>query len=199
MTDPFGIVLGDDGAHWIANFAKDTLTRLAPDRTVTTLPGFSAGSGPRHITVGAGHTLWVGLETAKKIARVSGVEPPPPQPQPQPVPESQPQPPPMVDTTAPSVTKVAVRRRVRRNKAPVVRLSLSETARVTITLHRRHHRHLTRVLRRTVTLAAGNRRETLRLPKHRHLKLGRYRLTLVARDLAGNRAKPVTRAFTVVR
>ncbi len=70
---PFGMVFGSDGAYWTANFAAQNLGRLTTDGTYTTLPGLSAASGPRYITAGASNTLWVSLETAKKIARVTGV------------------------------------------------------------------------------------------------------------------------------
>jgi streptogramin lyase len=193
-TDPTGLTLGDDGANWIANFPTSTLTRLAPDRTVTTLTGFSANSGPRRIATGTGGTLWVGLETAKKIARVSGVEAPPPPPEPQPQPVPQPPPQPVVDTAPPAVTRIGLARRIRRGRAPVVRFTLSEPAKVTVTVARRRGHRFVRVARKTVALAAGARRIKLRT-----LKLGRYRLSIVARDAAGNRAQPIVRSFRVVR
>lgn len=76
-TDPFGVALGPDGAYWVAQFNVDGLTRLTPDGQSSALQGFSAGSGPRQIAAGAGGTLWVTLETANKVGRVSGVEAPP--------------------------------------------------------------------------------------------------------------------------
>jgi virginiamycin B lyase len=216
QTDPFGIVLGDDGAHWIADFATNTLTRLAADRTISTLsPGFSAGA--RYLTVGPGHTLWVGLELANKVARVTGVEPPPP---PEPQPQPQPQPQPTVDTTAPMVTSLTTRAKLRRGRTPVVTFTLSETATVTITLQRRRpgrkvrgrcvaptrkHRTAPRcqrfvsVLSKMSALAAGAQRVTLRRPNGRHLALGSYRLSLTARDSAGNSSAPLVRTFRVVR
>ncbi|MGZ5362367.1 MAG: Vgb family protein, partial [Solirubrobacterales bacterium] len=74
-TDPFGIALGDDGAYWIAQFAGNNLGRLTTDGDYRTLGGFGAGSGPRFVTSGPNNTLWVSLETAKKVARVTGVKP----------------------------------------------------------------------------------------------------------------------------
>ncbi len=77
-ADPFGIAGAIDGAFWTANFAEHTLGRIGPDGSYTTLGGLSAGSGPRYLTAGPdGTTLWVGLENAERIARVSGIEPPP--------------------------------------------------------------------------------------------------------------------------
>ena len=83
MTDPFGIVLGNDGAYWTARFASGDLGRIAPDGTVTAL-AIGAGTGPRQIAKGPGDTLFVGLETAMKVARVTGVSAPPPPPVPAP-------------------------------------------------------------------------------------------------------------------
>lgn len=76
--DPTGIVFGNDAAYWIARFGGNDLVRFTPDGQQTTLTGFTASAGPRQITKGPGDTLWVGLETAKKVARVTGVAAPPP-------------------------------------------------------------------------------------------------------------------------
>jgi virginiamycin B lyase len=75
QTDPFGITLGADGAYWIAQFAGNNLGRLTTDGKYSTLGGFGSGSGPRYLTSGPNNTLWVSLETAKKVARVTGVKP----------------------------------------------------------------------------------------------------------------------------
>ncbi len=74
--DPTGIVLGNDGVYWIANFGSSTLSRFTTDGVVTAFPGLSAGSGPRWIAAGPNDTLWVGLETAQSVARVTGVSAP---------------------------------------------------------------------------------------------------------------------------
>ncbi len=77
-ADPTGIDYAADGAFWTANFNANQLGRLAPDGSYTALAGLSPSSGPRHLTAGPdGRTLWVGLETAEKVARVTGIEPPP--------------------------------------------------------------------------------------------------------------------------
>jgi hypothetical protein len=53
---------------------------------------------------------------------------------------------------------------------------------------------------RTLRLAGGRRSFTLTpVFAKRTLKLGRHRLSLTARDAAGNRAGPVNRAFRIVR
>lgn len=81
-TDPFGIAFGTDGAYWIANFLSNDLGRLTTGGALTKLTGFSANAGPRRIAVGASNTLWVTLDTAEKVARVTGVDPPAQQPPP---------------------------------------------------------------------------------------------------------------------
>ncbi len=76
-TDPFGIVHAADGAFWTAQFAGDRVSRIADDGTVTSV-ALPAGSGPRYLTPGpaGSNTVWVGLETTKRIVRISGLVPP---------------------------------------------------------------------------------------------------------------------------
>jgi streptogramin lyase len=75
--DPTDIVFGNDGAYWFTRFGGNDLLRLTPDGQQTTLTGFSATAGPRYLTKGPGDTLWVGLETKKKVALITGVSAPP--------------------------------------------------------------------------------------------------------------------------
>lgn len=75
-TDPFGITFGADGAYWAALFATDALARLTPQGALSTL-ALPAGSGPRQLAAGPGDTLWVTLDQAEKVARISGVSPAP--------------------------------------------------------------------------------------------------------------------------
>jgi streptogramin lyase len=74
--DPFGVAFGADGAYWIPRFAAGDLVRLTTAGKETTLGGLSAGAGPRRIATGPNNTLWVTEDTANKVARVTGVEPP---------------------------------------------------------------------------------------------------------------------------
>jgi streptogramin lyase len=214
-TDPTGIVFGPDGAYWAANFNRDTLTRLTPAGTVTTLAGFAVGSGPRHLTVGAGGTLWVGLERTNKVARVTGVvapgvTPPPPPP-----------PPPPGDrgTTAPALTSVRLPASLRVGRSGTLRITLSEPATVTIRFERKlpGRRKAGRCVkprraphgRRCVRFASlgSQRRSAVRGANRlaiggklgrRTLPVGAYRLTIVATDAAGNASKPLTRRLQVV-
>jgi Tol biopolymer transport system component len=92
-------------------------------------------------------------------------------------------------------------------RGTVLSVRLSEAAKLTVTvdrrLPRRHHSHKVRYKRDgTVvrSLKAGSARISFsgRLG-HRRLAIGVHRLTLVARDAAGNVSKRVTLRFTVVR
>jgi streptogramin lyase len=74
--DPTGVVFGNDGAYWIARFGANDLVRFTPTGQQTKLTGFSAAAGPRQIAKGPGDTLWVSLETKKKVARITGVSAP---------------------------------------------------------------------------------------------------------------------------
>jgi streptogramin lyase len=84
MMDPFGVALGEDRAYWIANFASNDLGRLTTTGAFSTLTGFSAAAGPRRIAAGppGSGTLWVTLDLAEKVARITGVDAPSPPPPP---------------------------------------------------------------------------------------------------------------------
>ena len=53
-------------------FGANDLLRLTTGGQQTKLTGFSAAAGPRYLTKGPGNTLWVGLETKQKVARITG-------------------------------------------------------------------------------------------------------------------------------
>lgn len=74
-TDPFGVVLGQDGAYWIARAQGNDLLRMTAGGATTTLSGFpdSGGVGPRKVATGPDGTLWVTLDTPDQVARVTGV------------------------------------------------------------------------------------------------------------------------------
>jgi len=221
QTDPFGIAHGADGAWWIADFARDRVSRFAADGTVTPLSGLSAGSGPRWIAAGPGGTLWVALETGRAVARITGVEAPTP--------------PsggggtggggsdggsvPPADTTAPRVSQLSVAQQKARGGARArLRLRLSEPATATVRIERllpgrragrrcvapaRARRGAARCIRavalgKPVGRSLGAGAHTLRLAGGRTLAPGRYRVSVAARDAAGNRtATPRTVAFAV--
>jgi streptogramin lyase len=220
-TDPFGIAFGADGAYWVANFARDDLSRLAADGTVTPLAGLSAGSGPRWIAAGPGNTLWVSLERSRRVARITGVDPAP------------------TgrgdngrgggdrgggdrggggtnDTTAPVVSSLSVTlRRTRTGGRGHATFTLSERATATVRLERRlsgrraggrcvaparARRGAKRCIRWVAATAPVRRtlpggRRVVALAGGRVLAPGRYRVSVSARDAAGN----ATRTPRIVR
>lgn len=205
-TDPFGIVFAEDGAYWIAN-RSDTLTRMAPDGTLTTLAGFPRGSNPRYLTTGRGGTMWVGLETSRQVARVTGVVAPTPggggtggggtggggT---------------TVDTVAPSIDH-ALFPLLRVGRSGTLKLDLSEPATVTIRFERRlpgrrkagrcaapHRAPHGRRCRRIKTFGVQTR-SAVRGANRLSIggKIGRRTIpvvTLLASDAAGNVSRPVT-------
>jgi len=99
----------------------------------------------------------------------------------------------------PSIRRVrVVPRRIRRGKRARLRLTLSAPARLRIVLQRRTRGHRTRVRTLFVDVPAG--KVSIRLPRRVHghaLKTGRYRVSVVATDAAGNRSATVRRALRV--
>jgi streptogramin lyase len=216
LTDPFGIVYAQDGAYWIASFARDGLMRMTTDGTVTTLPGFPRLSGPRYMALARDGTLWVGLEQSRQIVRVTGIVAPPttggggtggggggP----------------TVDRTPPTLSHV-VFPLLRVGRSATLKLTLSEAATVRVRWERklagrratsgrcvkpRRARHGRRCARYTAigtqtrtgirganSLALGGKLGRRTLP------VGTYRLTIVATDAAGNASTPITRRLQVV-
>ncbi len=116
------------------------------------------------------------------------------------------------DTTAPVLTKVRLTRKrfrvgaaatprsARARRGTVLRFRSSEAAKLTIRIDRLRGRRARRagVLTRAVKAGPGRVALSGRIGKRR-MKPGRYRLTLRARDAAGNRSTAVKRALTIVR
>ncbi|MEZ5063026.1 MAG: hypothetical protein R2700_16235 [Solirubrobacterales bacterium] len=71
--DPFGVAYRAK-TYWMPRFADGDLLALDAGTGKATAPvSFGNNSGPRRVTTGPGKTLWVTLENAEKIARVSNV------------------------------------------------------------------------------------------------------------------------------
>jgi streptogramin lyase len=80
-ADPFGMTYGSDGAYWFAQPVTNNLGRLTADGEYSQLGGLSPDSNPRYVAAGPSNTIWVALHESggvggKKVARVSGLEPP---------------------------------------------------------------------------------------------------------------------------
>jgi virginiamycin B lyase len=212
-TDPFGIVFAEDGAYWVAN-RSDSLTRMAPDGTITTLGGFPRDSNPRYLTLGRDGTLWVGLETSRQVARVTGVVAP------------------TTggggtgggggtraDTARPTISHMSFPL-LRVGRSATLKLTLSEAASVRVRWERKlagrrkagrcvkprrapHGRRCARFKAlgtQTRSGVRGANRLAIAGKIERHtIPAGFYRLTLVATDAAGNASKPVTQVLEVNR
>ncbi len=222
--DPTDIVFGNDGAYWFTRFGANDLLRLTPGAQQTTLTGFSAAAGPRYLTKGPGDTLWVGLETAKKIARITGVaagSTPPPSSTP--------------DTTAPILSSVSASPKTwhlgtalpsfaRRKPAvgTTIKFRVNEQSTTTLTFSRllpgrkvgrrclaatrsrRHRRRCTRAvtirpsLSFTTTPALHRLGFQGRLTRRKKLSPGRYQVSITARDAARNLSGAKSLTFTVL-
>jgi streptogramin lyase len=186
MTDPFGITLGADGAYYIAQFAGNTVTRLTSGGQSSTISGLNK---PRYLVAGAGNTVWVGEEGNNKVARISGVTKPAGG---------------GGDVTAPVLCKLKAKGRA--GSRPTVRFSLSEVGSVQVRVDRRTAgkrrgttcvkpsaklrgaKRCTRYVRAATLKAKGVAgKNKLRLANA--LVAGSYRVTVTAKDVAGNAAK----------
>ena len=221
--DPFGITFGNDGAYWIARFATNDLLRMTSNGQLTTLSGFSAASGPRQITKGPGDTLWVSLETAKKIARVTGVSAPvPPPPPPNPIPAQKPSVSLLkispstfaLGTLLPRLTravKVGTTISFRLDQAAKVKLAFEQAlpgrrvgrkCRAPSRSNRRK-RKCTRykAVKTTISLNGHLGKNKVRfqgrLSRRRKLSPGRYRLTVTATSAARLTSRAVRASFTL--
>jgi virginiamycin B lyase len=224
--DPTGIVFGNDAAYWIARFGANDLVRFTPTGQQTKLTGFSTAAGPRQIAKGPGNTLWVSLETKKKVARITGVSAPsgggggggggtg--------------------DTTAPVISSMSQSHRTwhlgsslaRFARRPIVgttfsfRVSEQSTTTFTFTQllsgrkvgrrclaptrARRNRRRCTRLItvRPSLAYTTSAARHRLkfqgRLSRRKRLKPGRYQLSVQSTDAARNKSRARTLRFTVL-
>jgi hypothetical protein len=228
IGDPTGIVFGNDQAYWTANFGVDKLRRLTPAGDLTEPINFDASSGPRYITKGPNDTLWVSLETSNKIAEITGVSAPPggggggggggKDTTPPTISKLK-----LSDTKFLLGSQLATFTKKRKPTGTTISFRVSEQSKVTFTFARkskgfRSGKHCvarkpkgkrakpcTRFVNAkpslTFNAAAGSHQLDFegRLDRRHKLKPGRYRLTLTATDAAGNKSKPKTANFTVLR
>jgi hypothetical protein len=97
------------------------------------------------------------------------------------------------DTTAPVLANARLsKKRVKRRRGATLSFDVSEAAAVTVTILKKSPRVATIPL----PAAAGHITRKLSTKK---LRRGSYRLQIVAIDAAGNRSRPATMAFKVVR
>jgi virginiamycin B lyase len=223
-VDPFGVTLGPDGAVWFAEFQANAVGRVGTDGTTTEVSGMTAGAGPRYVATGPDNTIWFTEETGNRVGRVTGIDlggggggTPPPTDIIKP----------RLGTLKLSAkrfrigTKLASASAVR--TGTTIRYTLSEAATVTLSFERvsagrkvgkrcvkprrgnRKRKRCTRYAAVKPALsfanqAAGARRIRFegRLSRRKTLKPGLYRLTLRARDAAGNGSAGVKARVTVL-
>lgn len=206
-ADPNGIVFGQDGAYWVAQSNPSVVGRFTTDGVHSKFADMPANSFPRWIAQGANNTIWVILERPgelfSRIARISGVEPPA-----------------NADTTKPVVTKPSVSpSTVKSGKSFKIKFTLSETASVNIAIEKasagkkskgkcvkptrklRKKKNCTRYAKVTTlshlgTVGANSVKFKGKVGK-KALKPGKYRVSIVATDAAGNASKAATKSFTV--
>jgi virginiamycin B lyase len=198
-SDPFGVAFGADQAYWFAQPITNNLGRLTADGQYSQLGGFGAEGGPRYLAPGPNNTLWVALQglngnDAKKVARVSGLEPPNPAPTP-------------TSSTRPTISKLKLsKKRFRVGRGTKISFTLSEQATVRISFERKATGR--RGARRWVKLRKGLTRKGLKAGARRiafsgrigkrALKPGSYRPTVVATNANGAKSKPRRAPFTVL-
>jgi streptogramin lyase len=73
MSDPFGMRFAKDKRWWFAEFNKARMGILSQSGKVSLFKDLPANSGPRRITLGPSHTIWVGLENTEQVAVIKGV------------------------------------------------------------------------------------------------------------------------------
>jgi streptogramin lyase len=193
--DQFGITVGTDGALWFAQAVGNSIGRLTTSGDFTEVQGLTAGARPEYIAPGPDNTLWFTEKEGNRIGRITGIDvqspaPPPP-------------PPPPPDTTKPSVTRFGVTKKVFRlgGRGTVIKFTLSEGSTVTIRFDRRARGRWRKVRRKMTfqsTAGAHKLRFRGRFDLKHPLKPGRYRMTLTAKDAAGNVSSPDRTRFRLL-
>lgn len=218
-TDPFGMTVGPDGALWYAEFASDAIGRIDRSGTSTTLGGLTAGAGPRFIASGPGRTLWFTEQVGNRIGRITGID--------LPQPPGGDKVAPVLRHLKLSARRFRLGSRLPSASAvgtgTTLRFELSERATVTLSFAKasrgrraggrcvkrkrrnRARRRCTRYVRVKPKLSlagqqAGKRRIRFagRLTRSKSLRPGAYRLTLTARDAAGNVSTPRRARFKLL-
>ena len=190
--DQLGITVGPDGAFWFAQAVANSIGRITATGQFTEVTGLTAAARPEYIASGPENTLWFTEKDGNRIGRITGIEvqtPPPPPPPP--------------DTTKPSVTRFGVTKKVFRlgGRGTVIKFTLSEGSTVTIRFDRRTRGRWRRVRRKMTfqsTAGAHKLRFRGRFDLKHPLKPGRYRMTLTAKDSAGNVSAPDRTRFRLL-
>jgi len=194
VGDQRGITVGPDGALWFAQAFANTIGRMTLDGQFTVITGLTAPGRPEYIAPGPDNTLWFTEKEGNRIGRITGIveqQPPPP-------------PPPPLDTTKPNVTRFGVTKKTFRlgGRGTVIKFTLSEASKVTIRFERRVRGRWRKVRRKMTfqsTAGAHRLRFRGRFDLKHPLKPGSYRMTLTAKDAAGNVSSPDRTRFRLLR
>jgi len=192
-----------DAGEWGACSSPTTHSDLAPGQHTFSVRAIDTGGRPDR-------------SPATKAFTKSGPPPPDPAPDPPPGPDPLPRPPgvgpllpsgtgpaamtPTRDLRPPQLRQLSVRpKTIRRGRGTRVTVRLTERAVVKLAVQRRRGRRWRSVsgAERQAWLAAG--RSRVRVPWARRLRAGRYRVSVVAVDPAGNKSSVETARFTVQR
>jgi virginiamycin B lyase len=213
-VDPFGVTLGPDGAVWYAEFQANAIGRVDKAGVTSHITGMTGTAGPRYVARGSDNTVWFTEETGNRVGRVRGIDvgggggggggs----------------------DTVKPALRGLSLSTKRFRlgSKGTSIRYRLSETATVRLSFEsvrsgrkvggrcvkpskrNRARKRCRRYVALTRTLSYRNQaagehriRFTGRLGKGKTLAPGAYRLTLRARDAAGNLSARVGASFTLL-
>jgi hypothetical protein len=175
----------------MAQAVGNSLGRLTTAGQFSEVKGLTDGARPEYIAAGPDKTLWFTEQDGNRIGRVTGI-----------VDEQQPPPPPP-DTTKPDITGFRVTRKVFRlgGLGTVIKWTLSEDATVTLRFDRRVGKRWRRVRRKmTFQSTAGSHKLRFRgrFDLKHPLRPGRYRMTLTAKDAAGNVSSPDRTRFRLL-
>jgi virginiamycin B lyase len=180
--DQLGITVGPDGALWFAQAVANDIGRMTLDGQFSEVKGLTAAARPEYIALGTDNTLWFTEKDGNRIGRITGID----------VPHGGPPPP---DTTAPDITRFRITRKVFRagGLGTLIKWSQSEAGTDTIAFERRVKGRWRKVRRKMrFQSTAGNQKLRFRgrFDLKHPLRPGRYRMTLTARDAAGNVSSP---------
>jgi virginiamycin B lyase len=186
--DQLGITVGPDGALWFAQAVANDIGRMTLDGQFSEVKGLTAAARPEYIAPGPDNTLWFTEKDGNRIGRITGIVEAPGG-------GGGPPPPPPPDTTPPDVTRFRITRKVFRagGLGTVIKWTQSEAGTDTIAFERRVNgrwRKVRRKMRFQSTAGSHRLRFRGRFDLKHPLRPGRYRMTLTARDAAGNVSSP---------
>jgi hypothetical protein len=200
---PTDIAVGPDGALWFTESDGNAIGRITTSGEITEFPVPTPGAHPTGITAGPDGNIWFTENTTGAVGRLAFDSPNSPSSGGGGGAQT------VADRVAPRFTRAP--RRTRR----AIEFSLSEAARVSLTVARRgkgrrvdgqcvrstrrtrHRPSCTRWVAVATLVQPNGRQDANRVSFTRRLRRGTYRVRAVATDAAGNRSAAATTTFTV--